>query len=174
MGPEVTLPTAAGVLGPIGGPVQSEVLVGVPVGECHVGCGSGDRLLAAVSVETWASGVCPGLHSVLRDVSSFTLFCHCPGMTPGVSKQMQGHRDTVRGQVFTAQVREQTQLGHPHHTPPHPIPEDWSPAPRGWDPGPPPPGPRPTAPPQVLAGFRAPEGHVRRVGGDLIDNQDWH
>ena len=139
MGPEVTLPTAAGVLGPMGGPVQSEVLVGVLVGECHVGRGSGDRLLAAVSVEARASGVCPGLHSVLRDVSSSTLFCHCPGMTPGVSKQMQGHCATVRGQVFTAQVREQTQLGHPHHTPPHPIPEDWSPAPRGL-------GPRPTSP----------------------------
>lgn len=153
--------------------------MGVLVGERHVGRGSGDRLPAALSVEAGAPGVCPGLRSVLREASSSVLFCHRPGMTAGVSKQTQGPRDAVRGQAFTVEVREQTQLGRPpphphprHHTTPHPIPEDWSPAPWGLGPRHTSPWAAPHHPPQVLAGLWAPEGHVRRVRGDLMGNQD--
>lgn len=124
---------------------------------------------------TW---VCPGLHSVLRDVSLSILFCHHPGMIPGVSKQMQGHRDTVRARC-SFRSGSRLNLATPHHNPhtthPHtPSLRTGVLLLRVWDPGPPPPGLRPATPPQVLAGLWAPEGHMRRVGGDLVDNQDWH
>ena len=104
--------------------MQSEVLVGFLVGERHAGRGSEDRLLAALSVEAWAPGVCPGLCSVLREASSSILFCHRPGMTAGVSKRTQGPHDAVRGQGADPTQPPPTAPPHIHHTTLHPIPED--------------------------------------------------